>query len=202
MKKSLFILLGLLTSVSVLAQFVKEGEVPLDGITYEYGIVTHDDNSTTYEATLTFGGIIDKDGNHVKRKNSIVDVPEYIEVGNNKYYVTCIGKDAFIDNSDVNYIIIPDYVNTIEKGAFQSMSNLRLIKLPKNIIAIDNSAFQNCNNLAHVWCNNPNPLTISAENLFRNECMTLYVPEGSTGNFDEHWKKVFGDRIYEGEMVI
>ena len=194
MKKSLFLLLGLLTSVSMLAEVF---DYEYKGLTYEYDI-------DTQKATLTFGGIIDEGGNHNKITNWTVDVPEYIEVGDNKkqYKVTCIGENAFKDNSSVNYIIIPDYVNTIEKGAFQSMSNLRLVKLPKNIVTIDNSAFQNCNNLAHVWCDNPNPLTIPAENLFRNECMTLYVPEGSIGNFDEHWKKVFGDRIYEGEMVI
>ena len=56
MKKILFILLGLLNTVAMLAdKFAKQGEKTIAGITYEYGIVTHDDNSTTYEATLIDG---------------------------------------------------------------------------------------------------------------------------------------------------
>ena len=51
---------------------------------YEYKGLTYKYNTDTYKATLTFGGIIDEDGNHNKITNWTVDVPEYIEVGDNK----------------------------------------------------------------------------------------------------------------------
>lgn len=194
MKKIILLAIGILTSVTMMADTVKN--YPYQSLTYEY-------NTDTKEATLTFGGIINGE-DYSKIALWTVEIPETIEVeGDGSYTVTRIGKKAFQNNSDVNYIKIPDDVTIIEDSAFVNMSNLRLIDLPKNIQKIETNAFKNCNNLAHIWCKNPNPSTISPS-VFGNKdkCMMLYVPAEFTLKYEQKWTEVFEDRIYFGDMVI
>lgn len=199
MKKIILLAIGILTSVTMLADTI-EG--------YQYQSLTYKYNTDTKEATLTFGGTVNGEEQN-KIATWTVKIPKFIKVKSNEtedsiqYKVTRIGKGAFQYNQDVNHLIIPDEVTTIEEQAFLNMSNLRLIELPEKIGSIANNAFQNCNSLAHIWCKNPNPSTISPS-IFGNKdkCMMLYVPAGFALKNEENWIKVFEDRIYEGDMVI
>ena len=196
MKKIILLAIGILTFVTMMADSKPVKNYPYQSLTYEYNI-------DTKEATLTFGGIINGE-DYSKIALSTVEIPETIKVeGDVTCTVTRIGKKAFLNNSDVEHIIIPDDVTTIEDSAFMNMSNLRTAVLPPKISSIATKAFQNCNNLAHIWCKNPNPSTISPS-IFGNKdkCMMLYVPAEFTLKNEPNWKNVFEDRIYSGDMVI
>ncbi|SHM20410.1 Leucine rich repeat-containing protein [Xylanibacter ruminicola] len=200
MKKIILLAIGILTSVTMMADTVKKN--------YQYQSMTYEYNIDTKEATLTFGGTVNGEEQN-KIATWTVKIPKFIKVKSNEtedsiqYKVTRIGKGAFQYNQDVNHLIIPDEVTTIEEQAFLNMSNLRLIELPEKIGSIANNAFQNCNSLTHIGCKNQNPLTISPS-IFGNKdkCMMLYVPAGFALKNEENWIKVFEDRIYEGDMVI
>ena len=172
MKKSLFLLLGLLTSMVMLADdFAKQGEKTIDGITYEYGIVTRDDYSTTYEATITDGKNFS--GTKLEILSSIPI--ETNEEGNVNYSVTSIGKEAFKGNTNLDYVIIPNGINTIELSAFQNCSSITKLELPATIASIGNYAFAGCSNLTYVFNKSTNENSINPEVFNSNNLMTLFV---------------------------
>ncbi|SEA62997.1 Leucine rich repeat-containing protein, partial [Xylanibacter ruminicola] len=200
MKKTIILLLSLLTSMVVFADsFDQEGSTTIDGIEYVYGKVTHDNGDITNEAKI-------KDGADITLLT--LKIPPYIEVNNSTYDVTTICANAFEDNEHIEYVIIPENVVTIEKGAFQhsnaAKSKLRLIQLPSTLKSIGSNAFKNCARLGHIWLKNGNPVTLDA-NSFPGSFLSLYIPKASGSNFDEKWTARFGNRIYEiydndGEM--
>ena len=187
MKKVLFFLLCIMTSMAMQAALVKNYEY--QGMKYSYDTGTH-------KATLTDGKTI---------HSPEVTIPSAIEVENESYIVITIGNSAFYGNEDIKKVVISENVTTIEENAFKNCSQIRLLELPSTITSIHTSAFNMCSRIAHVCCKSADQNFINPTNIIPgNPLMTLYVPTGSKYDYmaNEYWIDKFGDRIYEGDMEI
>ncbi|MDE6232044.1 MAG: leucine-rich repeat protein, partial [Lachnospiraceae bacterium] len=74
------------------------------------------------------------------------DIPELIDGKS----VTKIGSDAFIHNSYIKAVDIPDSVRQIGENAFSNCHNLRCISLSANITKIESHTFYGCSNLRSI----------------------------------------------------
>ncbi len=193
MKKSLFLLLSLLTSVTIMAQ-ENVYEDRTTGLKYQY----YTDNEGT-KATLV-------DGKNFSEWRVVI--PSTISVaGGVDVDVTAIGEGAFKGNTYIKYVVIGDKIKTIGKDAFSNNSDLQLIDLPNSLESIDNNAFGGCGRLTHVRCNKNTPqefiLKKMPSTLNNNNFATLYVPSPeakSEYSSLTDWRNIFGDRIYVGDM--
>ena len=75
-----------------------------------------------------------------------VDVPELIDGKS----VTKIGADAFIHNSYIKAVNIPDSVRQIGENAFSNCNNLRSISLSANMTKIESHTFYGCSSLRSI----------------------------------------------------
>lgn len=69
--------------------------------------------------------------------------------------VTSIYEKAFLNNTYVKKVTLPNTITSIGKFAFQSCSNLTQINIPESVLLIDTSAFEGCSAL--------NKLTFASE---------------------------------------
>ena len=190
MKKSLLLLLSLLTSMTIMAQ--SDYTDPDTGIKYQY--IT--DNEGT-RATLV-------DGKSFPEREVVI--PSTIPVAGG-VDVTAIGEGAFKDNSSIRYLKIEENVKTIGKDAFSNNSNLQLLDLPNSLESIGTNAFGGCGRLTHVRCakNTPQEFILKKfpNSLNNNNYATLYVPSSeakSAYSLVTDWNNIFGNRIYVGDM--
>ena len=122
--------------------------------------------------------------------------------------VTSIGGDAFSGCSGLTSIVIPSGVTSIKDGAFYHCCSLTSIVIPSGVTSIGNDVFWNCYaltsiiipssvtsigkgtfescyNLTSFYSYRPDPVAVDS-NVFSgidaNKC-TLYVPQGSFGNY-------------------
>jgi len=110
MKKSLFLLLGLLTSVTMMAEVVKN--YPYRGYIYQY-------NTEKHIATIT--GLSDKGV-------ELIDIPSSI-IGNDglEYPVTAIDGGAFSGCSNLRRLVLPETLMSIGSNAFSGCNDLKHI---------------------------------------------------------------------------
>ena len=177
MKKSLFLLLGLLISVTIQAV-----EVEYQGLTYEC-------DATTKKATLTKGPDLSNNSTF-----EVIIPPTIKDENEEPYDVTTIGKQAFLNNKYVYYVVIPDGVTTIKQEAFKGCEQLRTISLPSSLGLIESSAFNGCTRLAHISCSVLDPTTLTPDNLPSNTAdnmVTLYVSEDKSTTYSEDSKGFF-----------
>ena len=189
MKKILLFLIGIMLSVSMLAETVT---VTVDGINY-----TYDSSNTAAGATLA-------DDNDITISKVVIPASITVDGVNDPISVNSIGSSAFKGNNSINYVIISEGVTSIGSNSFESCSNLQKMQLPSTLTTIGSEAFKNSYDLKHISCKGNltqfNPITT---NLPRNEMMTLYVPENNWNSYNDNsvWKTIFGGRIYKGEML-
>ncbi len=204
MKKSLFILIGLLTSMTFQAAVL---DYEKDGLVYQYDPDLVDPNTHEGVASLVNGRNVS-----VEILNFILP---YFEIDGVKYNVTSIGEAAFanndengkryIGNTSLSYVIIPKGVTTIEANAFNNCYNLRLLELPSTLTTIGSGAFNGCSSLAYVCCKSEDANSSIPSFLPNNDLMTLFVPEKSKNDYNNKeysWIGKFGDRIYGGGMKV
>ncbi len=105
-----------------------------------------------------------------------VIIPEQINGKN----VTKIGLAAFIYNSTVEYVKIPDSVISIGARAFESCSSLATVELSSNLEAIEASAFFACSKLEDITL--PDTLTKIGDTAFSNctSLTSINLPESIT----------------------
>lgn len=212
MKKSLFILIGVLTSLTVFSQ----ENIYVDSVTnlkYQYYLDANDNNAP--KAKLVDGSSVSatKIIIHKEFKAPSIENPS----DSITYKVTSIGENAFTTydnnnkkysgNTSIEYVIIQEGVTTIEANAFLNCYNLKLLELPTTFTTIVTNAFNGCSSLAYVCCNNKDANIGIPSSLPNNDLMTLFVPEESNNesgylNPNYSWKNKFGDRIYGGGMEI
>lgn len=188
MKKILLFAIGLLTSVTMLAEELPS--VPLGDYIFQY-----DESSQTATLIGANNKLIEK----VEFANPIT-IPDVGE-----FTVTGIGKGAFKGYDKIRYVIIPENVKSIGENAFNGCSSIRLMEFPSTIIQIGNNAFSGCSSLDYVGCNNTSANSVLQNYLpITNKLMSLFVPVESSGydNPDYSWKEKFGERIYKGKMKI
>lgn len=64
--------------------------------------------------------------------------------------IAFIGEDAFLENQEIEKIIIPEGVDAIESYAFSGCKNLKSVVLPESLQEINLSAFSECEKLSQI----------------------------------------------------
>ena len=122
--------------------------------------------------------------------------------------VTSIGNRAFMNCSKLTSVVIPSGVTSIESETFRQCHGLTSIVIPSGVTSIGNEVFvlcdaltsiiipssvtsigkgtfNGCYNLTSLYSYRPDPVAVDS-NVFSgidaNKC-TLYVPQGSFGNY-------------------
>ena len=122
--------------------------------------------------------------------------------------VTSIGNRAFMNCSKLTSVVIPSGVTSIESETFRQCHGLTSIVIPSGVTSIGNEVFalcdaltsiiipssvtsigkgtfDGCYNLTSLYSYRPDPVAVDS-NVFSgidaNKC-TLYVPQGSFGNY-------------------
>ena len=156
---------GYRTSVSC------EADSPASGWVYDwncgydatYGnVMTLDEDDFTYYFignSVTITGYL---GNRTKFR-----IPTYLD----GYTVDTISHHAFLNNTAIKKVILPDTLNMIGNGAFRGCSSLEEIIIPSNVTEISESAFSNCTSLESVEMANGN-LTYIGISVFES-CTSL-----------------------------
>lgn len=103
-----------------------------------------------------------------------VKIPSYFNSGNAMHPLTAIGAQAFMGNTTLTEVEIPDGVATIEPRAFSGCVNLQKVTLPGNVTGIGEGAFENCASLTEI--NLPSKLYYAGANIFAG-CSRLVLTE-------------------------
>ncbi len=90
----------------------------------------------------------------------VLHVPAGIEHNGEEVQVTTIGKKAFLGNSYLTKIVLPETVTFIENWAFAQCENLKLLVLGH--AAFGKGVFDGCINLENVCINMTEPNSLSA----------------------------------------
>lgn len=109
-----------------------------------------------------------------------VVIPDSVEYGNTKYYVTSIGDDAFLECYSLTSVIIPNSVTSIGYRGFQTCVSLTSIIIPDSVTSIGSQAFHQCSGLTTVAI--PESVTSIGSHAFSG-CINLTsisIPEGIT----------------------
>ena len=99
--------------------------------------------------------------------------------------VTSIGERAFYHCCSLTSIVIPSGVTSIGNDVFWNCYALTSIIIPSSVTSIGKGTFKSCYNLTSFYSYRPDPVAVDS-NVFSgidaNKC-TLYVPQGSFGNY-------------------
>ena len=186
MKRILLFLIGIMLSVSMLADTVT---VTVDGINY-----TYDSSNTAAGATLA-------DDNDITI--SKVVIPASITVDGVDISVKSIGENAFKGNIHINNVVIREGVYSIGANAFNGCNQITMITLPSTLGEIGTNAFKDCSRLVYVGWGQADPSKFGPSFFPDNELMMLYVPNDNRKDYlSSQWKNDtrFGDRIYGGDI--
>ena len=105
--------------------------------------------------------------------------------------VTAIGKEAFLNNKTMMYVLIPESVKSIGESAFEGCTSLLSVSIPDSVETIGNSAFEGCTSLGYAYLPNNAKYTVIESSLFRGcGCLAeidipsqlLEIKEGAFGN--------------------
>ncbi len=75
-----------------------------------------------------------------------ITVPEYIE----GKLVTSIGDEAFLNETKLRLIKLPQGIKKINRSSFENCINLTEMEIPDNVEFIGDSAFKNCHRLSNI----------------------------------------------------
>ncbi len=93
-----------------------------------------------------------------------VVIPSYSDVAKRK--VTGIAHSSFLNNTNIETIVIMDNVQWIGEAAFANCSSLRKVVLPKTLERIESYAFFNCKSLWDIDFSRCTQLELIGENAF------------------------------------
>ena len=74
-------------------------------------------------------------------------IPTHVTYDGTIYSVTSIEKDAFLRNSAIISVKIPNSVTSIGESAFEACTGLTSITIPNSVTEIGSAAFEGCTNL-------------------------------------------------------
>lgn len=139
----------LLSTILLLEVLVVLGQsVTIDNIKYEVISPT--------EAALVNG---------VEAKGEIV-IPEYVKINKEKYLVTYIEANAFLNCEKLTSIIMPNSIVSIGHNAFKWCSSLTSVTISNSITTIEKYTFSSCSSLTNIII--PNNVTSIREFAFSN----------------------------------
>ena len=132
----------------------------LNGLEY---IAYHDNDGNSYIVITGYNG-----------SNTDVVIPEYIEVNCEQIVVKEISNSAFINNTEITSINIPNSVTTIGDLAFAGCSNLTTVTISENsqLTTIGDYAFYYCSSLTSIYI--PNSVTTIGDLAF-SFCSNLTI---------------------------
>ena len=105
-----------------------------------------------------------------------VSIPDKAIDGEDEYYVTSIGDDAFYECSALESITIPDAVTSIGVSAFESCEALESITIHDAVTSIGDYAFQDCYALESITI--PDAVTNIGDNAFENTSLSsITIPK-------------------------
>jgi hypothetical protein len=147
--------------------------------------------------------------------NGKINIPRTFVANDTTFTVTRIGTSAFLNNSSIKevrlpnsiekieskafsncgiaYFTISDSVTDIATGAFSFCMNLRSIYIGEMVKTIGKQAFSSCTSLKEIHVSNKTPVTDLGIEAFRGidkrQCV-LHVPAGSKQTYEnaEQWK--------------
>ena len=86
--------------------------------------------------------------NDLKGTKETINIPSTITVGETVYSITGIEANAFLNDTKITTVVIPDEnVASIGANAFKGCINLSSLTIGKAVATIEASAFENCINL-------------------------------------------------------
>lgn len=107
---------------------------------------------------------------------SVVDIPAYYMIGDEKFGITEIDMQVFYENSNIVQITMPNQITKVGIFAFRECVNLQSITLSNNLESLGDSAFWNCNKLTTI--NLPTKLKMIEPYAFWNTSITtIDIPE-------------------------
>ena len=130
------------------------------------------DNSTQFSGNLTLQII----GKEAFKEQNFTDfqIPPQCKI---------IAEGAFMDNKDLNKVILHDDIHFVGKKAFRGCEKLTTIdiSLLKNEDTINEEVFQNCSNLKDVTLPTNGKLKTVSDNAFKNTKIgTIIIPDSVT----------------------
>ena len=153
--------------------------------------ITVDENNPSYDSRENCNAIILKNSPNTLLRDNKPAVNVLVTACRNTTIpasVRAIGSSAF-RGLDISTIDIPEGVESILSSAF-IRSKLQTVKLPKTLTFLDEAVFYDCKQLTTVIVQNTEPLTISDNTFNLRANMTLFVPAGCKGSYEEatYWK--------------
>lgn len=118
------------------------------------------------------------DNAHTTALSGIISIPSNVECNGVTYSVVSIAGDAFIEDSQITKIIVPETVTSIGGGSFAYCSKLETLDLGEKVSEIGADLFTGLSSLKEVICRNPTPPSVSNWGTVRTSA-TLYVPANS-----------------------
>jgi hypothetical protein len=79
-----------------------------------------------------------------------ITIPKKIKCNGEKYRVTAIGKDAFLNCAGLTSVTIPNSVTAIGRSAFLNCAGLTSVTIPNSVTTIGEWAFASCSGLTSV----------------------------------------------------
>ena len=118
------------------------------------------------------------DNAHTTALSGIISIPSNVECNGVTYSVVSIAGNAFIEDSQITKIIVPETVTSIGGGSFAYCSKLETLDLGEKVSEIGADLFTGLSSLKEVICRNPTPPSVSNWGTVRTSA-TLYVPANS-----------------------
>ncbi len=206
MKKTLLLLVALITATIAFAQTEFDVIFEIDGIHY----YLNDENKT---AEVTSGS---------NRYSGDITIPEKVTYNATEYSVTSIGDEAFQLCTSLKSISIPNSVTSIGNGAFFWCTSLTSITIPNSVTSIGGGAFSYCRSLTSITI--PNSVTSIGDRAF-SYCPSLtsitieattpptlngslgysgmiYIPDNTLSAYKEAWGTDYNFANNENTLTI
>ena len=112
-------------------------------------IVTHDYLLYDVDQTTLTASVVGVSADYARYTTGVF-IPAEIEIGYNKYAVTSIKSEAFMDNDVLLNVFIPESVTAIGERAFKRCTKLSIVNVPTHITSIESETFANCDSLKSI----------------------------------------------------
>ena len=81
---------------------------------------------------------------------TIINIPSYVVYNGNRYRVSQIASNAFLNNTAVTKVILNYGLDEINSSAFAGCSNVTLVRLPSSVTTVNANLFDGCSKLSCV----------------------------------------------------
>ncbi len=105
-----------------------------------------------------------------------LNIPSEVNYEGQKYVVTNIGYNAFVDNTALTSVTIPNTVLSIGSGAFARCTGLTSIVIPEGVKSLGHNVFFGCTNLASITI--PNSVIQIGGSVFNGTAWYDNQPDG------------------------